>query len=434
MAGRKGSVTRRTVDQTRSLAASRLSESFGFSTNPREGEIKNTTMEVEISKIKVLPQVRRDIDEDFKSSEMEDLVNSIEANGLLNPITLRKDKKTNELILLAGHRRLNAFKKLERKTIPATILDLDENQAVFAQMSENLTRKDLSIPDIAHGIKLLTEMTNPATGHNYSQTDIAKLIGISGPAVHRYYRFNSVNPKVLEIYQSKTVVSLECLLIIDDILKINGEGLDEYLRAGNVSRAKLREFLADLKKPKPTSQEEVLFANDMIPKATICEVEPEIEREKQEVKTSQVPLPMPSSLKKEGEQDEDVRIWENEHYYRDREGHLYLADGKQVRSEVESLTTEGKNVRDNGLNDMPDFPIIDTNANGFTYCQIRVLCKMPNDTYVEGTLDIDQASHRDDKRDVTYLWVKLDKDDDVKQIDSRYVQITSVVNDENEFV
>lgn len=68
------------------------------------------------------------------------LVNSIERRGLLNPIIIHSD-----MTLVAGERRLDAYRQLKRDLIPARIFeDLGPNERFEAELQENLARKQLT--------------------------------------------------------------------------------------------------------------------------------------------------------------------------------------------------------------------------------------------------------------------------------------------------
>ena len=53
----------------------------------------------------------------FNSDELEQLTSSIEKLGLIQPITVKKNE--NRYTLISGERRLRAFQKLSKKSIPA---------------------------------------------------------------------------------------------------------------------------------------------------------------------------------------------------------------------------------------------------------------------------------------------------------------------------
>jgi len=90
---------------------------------------------VAIDKITVGPNRRP-----LKDEKVAELMQSIKANGLLNPITL--DQKFN---LIAGLHRLTACKRLDFKEIECNIIDCSNaEQARLAEIDENLIRSELS--------------------------------------------------------------------------------------------------------------------------------------------------------------------------------------------------------------------------------------------------------------------------------------------------
>lgn len=83
-------------------------------------------------------------------AKLAQLAQSIEANGLLQPIGLKKIDGGYELIF--GFRRIEAFKLLERKEIDAMIFAEDQSIEEL-QIIENLQREDISIFDLAEAIR-----------------------------------------------------------------------------------------------------------------------------------------------------------------------------------------------------------------------------------------------------------------------------------------
>jgi hypothetical protein len=71
--------------------------------------------------------------------DVEALAESIRAGTLLHPITLTESNR-----LVAGGRRLAAYKLLGRDTIPARVVILDDLAAELAEIDENLERDDLT--------------------------------------------------------------------------------------------------------------------------------------------------------------------------------------------------------------------------------------------------------------------------------------------------
>ena len=72
--------------------------------------------------------------------KMEELTESIRYNGVLTPVVVREDKN-GDYEMISGHRRLFAVNKIGLPTIPATIKELDDDEAVIAMVDSNIQRE-----------------------------------------------------------------------------------------------------------------------------------------------------------------------------------------------------------------------------------------------------------------------------------------------------
>ena len=73
-----------------------------------------------------------------KLEKIEELASSIDRNGLLHPVVIPRAK-----VLVAGERRLTAFKKLKKEEIPVHYLDeLSPHEARAIELEENIKRLD----------------------------------------------------------------------------------------------------------------------------------------------------------------------------------------------------------------------------------------------------------------------------------------------------
>jgi hypothetical protein len=72
--------------------------------------------EIPIADIVVEERIRHD-----PTRDIESLVSSIKACGLLHPITVRQQNGEEKYVLLAGERRLEACKRLGRESIEAMV-------------------------------------------------------------------------------------------------------------------------------------------------------------------------------------------------------------------------------------------------------------------------------------------------------------------------
>jgi len=94
-------------------------------------------------------QPRRDFDDEALSELME----SIAANGIIQPIIVRRDGEGYELI--AGERRWRAATRLSLEYIPAMLRQADDAQSLEIALIENIQRQDLNPIEKARAYKEL---------------------------------------------------------------------------------------------------------------------------------------------------------------------------------------------------------------------------------------------------------------------------------------
>jgi len=87
--------------------------------------------------------------------KLKGLAESMQAQGLLQPILVRRDGTGYEI--LAGERRWRAARLLEWSGIPANVVELDDHAARLATITENLQREDVPPLEQADGVAALLE-------------------------------------------------------------------------------------------------------------------------------------------------------------------------------------------------------------------------------------------------------------------------------------
>ncbi len=105
----------------------------------------------------------------FDPAALAELVASISASGLLQPIIVRSRGGAFELI--AGERRLRAVQELGWQQVPAVVKDVDDQTLLTLALIENLQRNDLSPIDEAQGFQRLIEQFHVA------QAEVARIVG-----------------------------------------------------------------------------------------------------------------------------------------------------------------------------------------------------------------------------------------------------------------
>lgn len=87
----------------------------------------------------------------FDPSKMEQLVQSVITYGILEPLLLRP-LENGKYELVAGERRYRAAKTAGLTEVPATVRELDDNEALQLALVENLQREDLNPVEETEGI------------------------------------------------------------------------------------------------------------------------------------------------------------------------------------------------------------------------------------------------------------------------------------------
>lgn len=91
--------------------------------------------------------------------DVSSLAASIEKQGLMNPLRVTPNGKPDHYVVVAGHRRLAAVKKLKLKTVPCWVIDTaDEADQIAAMLAENVERADLTPVEEAAGVLALFEL------------------------------------------------------------------------------------------------------------------------------------------------------------------------------------------------------------------------------------------------------------------------------------
>ena len=189
-------------------------------------------VEIALDEIKKNPYQPRTY---FNEEKLNELKESIEKNGLLQPIIVKKAVKGYYII--AGERRYRAFELLDRKEIPAIIKEMtDEEMMVFAVL-ENLQREDLSALEESESYKNLMDKMS------LTQEELAKKLGKSRPYIANSLRLlklpteikNKLEQGVISTAHARTLLSLKtkkameevCSLVIDR--KMSVRELEEYV-------------------------------------------------------------------------------------------------------------------------------------------------------------------------------------------------------------
>ena len=109
--------------------------------------------------------------EDFNDEEIKNLAASINMQGLLQPILVRRNNN-NEFQIVSGERRFRALKLLGRQSVPCIVRNkLSDREMMELALVENIQREDLNPIEEAEAYQRLVEE------RMISQEEVAKRVG-----------------------------------------------------------------------------------------------------------------------------------------------------------------------------------------------------------------------------------------------------------------
>ncbi len=145
---------------------------------------RKKVQELPLDKIRPNPaQPRRK----FSQKELQELSDSIRANGLLQPLTVRRAGGGYELV--AGERRLRACAMAGMRFVSCIVINCDEQQSAVYAILENLQRQDLQLFEEAEGIQTLIAQWG------VTQEEAAVRLGKSQSAIANKLRLLRLNPE-----------------------------------------------------------------------------------------------------------------------------------------------------------------------------------------------------------------------------------------------
>lgn len=158
---------------------------------------------VSISQIDEAPENYRG---DFVSTtSFRELVKSIESQGILSPILLRKVGKKYEVV--AGSRRFKAAMQLNHTEVPAYIVEMTAEAALEARIVENVQREDAHPLEEANAFKMLAEVSK------FDVKEIALRVGKSEQYVRQRLGLTNLIPEARQAFQKGKIKLGSAVLI-----------------------------------------------------------------------------------------------------------------------------------------------------------------------------------------------------------------------------
>ena len=146
---------------------------------------ENNILEIDINKITPNKNQPRNV---FNDTALEELAQSIEEMGILQPLTVKKIDDYYEII--AGERRWRAARLAGLRKVPVIVKEFDDFKSLEAALIENIQREDLNPMEEAFTyIRFKEEFA-------LNQEEIAKKVGKSRSAVANAMRLANLDKRV----------------------------------------------------------------------------------------------------------------------------------------------------------------------------------------------------------------------------------------------
>jgi len=231
-------------------------DSNGFSTGAIAGDHGGELQYIAVADLDACPLNPRTI---FDAGEIAALADSILAQGLLQNLVARPspenrtDDEVGDLVrfeVIAGNRRLRALHKLaddgridaDSYIVPVLVRDLSDDQVLFAAMTENLQRENLSPMDEANAFRAYCDR---ADGDGRATARIAEAIGMSRRYVQKRLRLStSLTPEAQGALVAGTISLDHAQVLTMASRELQAECLDEIAQGYGWDAGDSRDRLA----------------------------------------------------------------------------------------------------------------------------------------------------------------------------------------------
>ena len=228
----------------------------------------------------------------YTTEKLEELAESINKFGLLEPVIVRPLETTNGLIyeILSGKNRTNAEKLNGKKKIKSIIREVDDETAILIITDANLKHRDMLLPSekgFAYRLQLeaitmqgkRTDLAEDSTSvhgeQKWSRRIVAEQNNVKDSEIQRYVRLTYLLPSLLENVDNRNIplmsgVDLSYLnepsqeAVLNYLLatsfkrkisvELSGRIRDEYEAANSLTLVQVRDVVEGIKTPKISSK------------------------------------------------------------------------------------------------------------------------------------------------------------------------------------
>lgn len=230
-----------------------------------------------------------------RNQELFELRCSIEKEGVLVPLLVRKNPHGDGYEIIAGHRRKEAALWAGLMEVPVIIRELDDDQSVIAMVDSNLQREKILPSEKAFAYKMRleamnrqgqrTDLTCSPVGNKLqgrkSSDELAEKVGESKNQIFRYIRLTELVPEILQMVDERQIAfrpAVEISYLSDEQQYSLLEAMQYNDATPSLAQAiKMKKFMQDgkltdeviqsiMQEEKPNQREKPVFRDERITK------------------------------------------------------------------------------------------------------------------------------------------------------------------------
>lgn len=177
----------------------------------------------------------------FDEYELYKLSESIRINGIIQPLTVKKNE--GGYLLIAGERRLRAARKAGLKKVPCIVMNVSSETAAAYSIIENLQRADLTLFEQAEGIQKLIN------DYGISHIEAAEKLGLAQSTLSNKLRILRLSVKERERITAAGLTERHARALIRIEQEAKRESALDKIIAENMSAKECEEFVEGLVNP-----------------------------------------------------------------------------------------------------------------------------------------------------------------------------------------
>lgn len=191
----------------------------------------------------------------FTEEKLDELAASITEHGIIQPLVVRKNKGSYEIV--AGERRWRAARKAELKEVPCIIREFTDEENMLVAIIENMQREDLNPIEEAEGLHQMIKT------YGLTQEEVSKSVSKSRPYITNALRLLKLPEEIKGfVMEGKLTTGHARALINVENKKLQSELCKRIIEEG-LSVRKVEELARNESKPKKKPAKKVKSADTL---------------------------------------------------------------------------------------------------------------------------------------------------------------------------